>query len=218
MQEMGAEHSQQFGVSGPQLMQSHGVVWVVNRSKLIIHRYPSQEEEISVSTWIREPKGFTIPRDVEGRDGSGNILFEGCTFWVPVDMKTLRPQRAVQFTGGVIPNRETPLLFAPEKVAPLTEPRYTLDLPIMVRDIDGNCHVNNGVYIDWLVEAMVSVYGRTIDLAEVTMNYLQEIPLEAKGVRIQTQPLGNTGFLHSFVHPETGVEYARSKTFWEGLY
>ncbi len=214
-QELGAEHSQQVGVSGPQLAPQ-GVAWMVVRSRLEVIRYPELEEQITLATWVREPKGFFIPREVEGRDTAGNLLFQGCTFWVPVHMETKKPQRAVHFTGGVQPiSKEDELPVTPTKISALNEEHSTnLELPVMVRDIDANAHVNNGVYIDWIVESITRKFSKEYKLADVTMNYLLEIPEGEDSVEIRTVQLDKNSYLHSFCKPHGTIEYARAKTLW----
>ncbi len=217
MQEMGAEHSQLFGVSGPQLATKR-VAWIVTRTQISVQRYPKLEEDVELTTWIREPKGFFVPRDVEGRDKDGNILFQGCTFWIPFHIDKKRPERAINYIGGIdVATPEEELPFTPQKLKPLTAHEHALKIPVMVRDIDTNAHVTNGVYIDWLVEAMVQQFGWNIQLKSIAINYLQEIPQGVKEVEVRTQQVDDTTFYHSLVQPETGVEHCRAETVWEGL-
>ncbi len=215
MQEMGAVQSQLFGMSGPQLWEQ-GVGWVISRSQVVIHRLPLIEEDIQLSTWIREPKGFYVARDVEAKDLSGNTLFQGCNYWIPIHMETKRPQRAHQFTGGLEPLMEDESLnINPQKVTPITEPFHTLKLPIMVRDFDSNKHVTNGVYWDWIVEAVDRLDLNLTRVKDVTINYLKEIPYPARDVCIMTAQQEQGCFIHSFQNLAGTEEYAKAISKWE---
>ncbi len=215
MQEMGAVQSQFFGVSGPQLWKQ-GVGWVISRTQVVIHRLPHIEEDIQLSTWIREPKGFYVTRDVEAKDSDGKILFQGCNYWIPIHIETRRPQRAHQFTGGVEPlSEEEALGIYPQKVPPVAEPFHTLKLPVMVRDFDSNKHVTNGVYWDWIVEAVDRLDTNFTKVKDVTINYLKEIPYPARDVCIITSQQKEGHFIHSIQNIEGTEEFAKAMSIWE---
>lgn len=72
--------------------QKATIVWVVMRHEIDYLRPAFENEEISVATWVGEPKGAKWERFTEIRRGD-KILVKAKSIWVALDKQTLRPRR-----------------------------------------------------------------------------------------------------------------------------
>lgn len=87
--------SEELGVGVDYLADNHAA-WVLSSWQIRICRYPKLGEEITVSTWAYDFKGFYGCRSfkVEGEDKG--LLAYANSLWVFMDTDTMRPMRINQ--------------------------------------------------------------------------------------------------------------------------
>lgn len=153
MQEAAETHATSFGLSRTKLMDS-GVVWILYRQQLVMHRYPTFGETIRMTTWPAAIEGPIFPRYFLLEDEEGKPVVEAATSWILMNIHTRRPMRPSALPEKVPANSE--------RVAPLPLPgmlRVSDAQPLTERvvcysDLDVNGHMNNTRYIDWVCDAL----------------------------------------------------------------
>lgn len=146
--------SEELGVGVDYLADNHAA-WVLSSWQIRICRYPEFGEQITVSTWAYDFKGFYGYRSfkVEGEDGE--LLTYANSLWVFMDTDTMRPMRINQKMIDVYLPQMAEIIGTDWGNRKLQVPEGgTAGEPIRVQrcHIDTNHHVNNGKYVQMAEE------------------------------------------------------------------
>lgn len=146
--------SEELGVGVDYLADNHAA-WVLSSWQIRICRYPEFGEQITVSTWAYDFKGFYGCRSfkVEGEDGE--LLAYANSLWVFMDTDTMRPMRINQKMIDVYLPQMAEIIGTDWGDRKLQVPEGgTAGEPIRVQrcHIDTNHHVNNGKYVQMAEE------------------------------------------------------------------
>lgn len=180
-QEVSIRHTIELGVDRSKTLDK-GLLWVISRQSLTIHRMPSYDERIRLSTWpgktleILFPRYYRVDSITAGRpspeqnlhaqtgyDGSSEnvspVLAEGEAFWLLMD----REKRSFAFpraNGIAIP--QSPLAPVeqpfpkPLRCPPEIELTSVHTYSAQYSQIDLNGHINNANYYDIIDDLQAS--------------------------------------------------------------
>jgi len=91
-------------------------------------------------------------------------------------------------------------------------------LPVMIRDLDINGHVNHVVYAQWALESVPLETWNSHHLVGIELNYKAEVH-HGVSVNIQSEELptvvGQKQYAHQIFRQDTGIEVARARTTWQ---
>ena len=134
-------------------MNEKGLFWAVLRHRVLIHRLPRLQEQVTFRTWPMPTTRVAYPRCVQALDSQGNVLLEAVSLWVIMDKEKrsmiLPGKSGVEVSGilyGCEP--ETPNSLAPGSHA--LERLWT----VTRHDLDVNGHVNNAKYLDHIQDLL----------------------------------------------------------------
>lgn len=163
-------------------MMRAGFGCAVTRMKLRLNHTPVLGEELRVSTWAKENyKDKVIYKDYMVRDSRGNILVEGTSSWLLVDMKTGKavPPSTSPYPVPIEEGKEA----LPEKLDILSMglfPKVIDQMQARNTDMDINHHVNHCRYVDWVLDALSRDEIKNRGIRSIQMNYIQQVPLGEK--------------------------------------
>ncbi len=163
-------------------MMKAGYGCAVTRMKLRLNHTPVQGEELFISTWAKENyKDKVIYKDYRVRDGRGNVLAEGTSSWLLVDLKTYKalPPSASPFPIPIEEGKEA----LPDKLEILSMglfPKVVGHEQGRNTDMDINHHVNHCRYVDWVLDALSKEEIKIRGIRSIQMNYILQIPLGEK--------------------------------------
>lgn len=153
-QQMGSEHLVQFGLDYNR-MADDGMVFLVAKQLMKIHRRPAFNEKLVLTTIPRKPKGAQFIRDTLFETEDGERLIDVSIAWLladPQSHKILRPSVFDRYGLEMFPNDGE------------TITRYRIHCPVgtgtshlrQVRfsDLDYNGHMNNAVYASVVLDAL----------------------------------------------------------------
>jgi acyl-ACP thioesterase len=157
--------------------------------------WPKWNDRIRVETWVRPSEGAFAVRDFFVFDEQGRLIGEATTSWVRLAFDTHKPIREplTDFPAGT-----GRCSFDAEKI-PVRTPEVTPGLTTLARfevrnsDIDGNQHVNNTRYSQWVLDAIPIASHSQYVLDEYSVNFLSETRL-GDAVEIQSSP--DEGYYH----------------------
>lgn len=172
-QEVAGRHFDGMGLSY-EALREEGMVYLVTREAIQIHRMPAYGETLRIETWFKENRGAQYIREVKILSGEDTAV-EIDTAWVLTDAVSHRILRPSAFRHevpqlneclGVKANKiEMPGLM--EK-AGCREIRWS--------DIDCNGHMNNAVYADIVLDFLPDDFkGKAI--REFRIAFISEILL-----------------------------------------
>lgn len=216
LQEAAEGHAATVGLGATDLLR-RGRTWVLTRYHLELLRSPRRGEHLAVSTW---PSGRAAPfatRDFEVADAAGERVLRATTSWAMLDVATMRPVNP----ADVLPEDFVRPVRALESNFPslprLAAAEGEVTLPVMLRDLDVNVHVNHTVYVSWAVESLPLEVLRGHRLHGLEINYRAaarygDTVVSRRGPR--TEEDGDLVFVHGIVHAGTGAELTRLRTRW----
>ncbi len=156
-----------------------------------MREWPRWNDRLRVETWVRPADGAFIVRDYALYDEKGVLIGEASTSWLRLSLDTHKPIREAITDVSTGSGRCS---FDAEKI-PVRNDGVTTLARFEVRnsDIDGNQHVNNTRYSQWVLDALpIASHGQYV-LDEYSVNFLSETRL---GDMIEVQSLQDEGYYH----------------------
>ncbi len=216
MQEAAMENVLRLGVSVWDL-EPEALSWVLMRKQLHIDRLPLLGEDLTIETY---PAGFDGPftfRDYHIFDSEGQPVAHAGTRWLLMNLESRRPARVpvhirenveVPDPGTCLPRPDRSTLTPPGPAA--TETYFR----VHYHDLDFNQHLNNTIYIRWLLDALPAALPAGGGLTGMDITYHHEARL---GDRIisRCEKVATGHYLHQLLRETDETELARGLTRWQ---
>jgi acyl-ACP thioesterase len=174
LQEAATIHAAELGVSVESLIED-GCAWVLSRMRVVVHRWPTVDDEVVIETWPQALNRLTTERRFEVRLADGPVLATATTLWLVLDLERRRPIR--------VPSRIVEALSrhdvgdTPVRAEKLNDPNLVegqSEFGVRRSDLDLAGHVNNTSYVEWIVEAIPDDLWSRHVLSELDISYLAE--------------------------------------------
>jgi medium-chain acyl-[acyl-carrier-protein] hydrolase len=215
LQESAGNHAHDMGF-GFQQMSKSGLIWVLTRLKIIVHKYPHWSHELKAETWVVNREKFFSRRDFEIRSKSGEVLISAVSGWMLVDIKTKRPQLVESFAMNIdfFPER---LAIAQEldKIPELNQVDTEDTYQVIYSDLDIVNHVNNIQYMRIILDAQPFELRSKYHVKSFEINYIAEALMNDE-LNILTQSLNDQHmYLHEIRRVSDKKVICRSIIEWE---
>jgi acyl-ACP thioesterase len=188
LQEAAIRHADQSG-SGAHAKATRGESWVLHRMAVSVHRYPRYEEALRVCTWSSGIRAFKGYRDFRAYCG-GELVVSASSVWLYFNIAAKMICRVPREIAAGFPTHSDAVFFPELEKLSLDAPAEGAPGPeISVRysDFDGNGHVNNTVYFDYLQTALAAG-GHSPRPAALQVQFLREITPATGQVRVSLEP------------------------------
>lgn len=173
VQEMAGTHVRRMALSpAPEEL---GLIWVITRHRVQIRRWPRLGETVRLETWPLPTTRVAYPRSVVAYDRDGNELFRSISLWVLVDRTSralVLPKKSGICIRGVLLGNELPSPRGLSQGVCAAASRRT----VRFTDLDGNGHMNNCRYLEWVADLLPASFHRAHTLTDMTLCY----PTEAR--------------------------------------
>lgn len=187
LQEAAIRHANQFDI-GTHAAVSRGESWVLNRMAVAFHRYPRYGDPIRVETWSSGVQGFRGYRDYRVFVGD-ELTVSASSLWLYLNLKTKSLTRVPMEIALHFPSLDEPV-FEPalDKLSSMPPVPSSNAFAISLRysDFDGNSHVNNTSYFDFLQTALVKG-GLSPKPNRLQIKFLKEIRPEVEGIEVKLE-------------------------------
>ncbi len=150
-----------------------GLFWAVSRHRVEITRLPRLGETVTVETWPMPTTRVAYPRAMAMYDAQGQLLAQAVSLWVLMDRDTramVLPGKSGVTVNGITRGTELemPKSFLPKELT------HTADRAVTYSLLDGNGHMNNTRYLDWVEDLLPSAYHSAHPVAAFTVCYHAE--------------------------------------------
>lgn len=155
--------------------------WLLSSWQIDIQRMPLMGEEVIVSTWPYDFKGFIGYRNYTMTDSDGNTLAAANSLWTLVDLAKHCPVRVTEREiKGYQVHEKFDMEYLPRKIKVANEGQKQDAIIIGRERIDTNGHMNNGQYISLAGEFVPD------DLAfdRVRVEYKKEVKYGSKVIPV----------------------------------
>ena len=230
IQECACNHAQGiWGVaqSMPEDMRKANLTWVCTRLHLRMRTYPKWGDKVNVSTWFLNQGKIAARRDYRINDhNSGEQLGEATSQWVVFNLETRKMARIPQsvsddFATQVCHDSVMEEGYVADKLPDVNDIGAVCMAPmrhyVRRNDLDMNGHVNNVVYVHWLLESVPSDVWAGHVLKEIILEYRSECnfgdSIEATCCELNSENGDQFVLLHKLERPGQG-DIVRAKTVW----
>jgi acyl-ACP thioesterase len=174
MQEAARNHAHKLGW-GVQLLKSKQQFWVLSRMIISIDEYPTTGTSIEIETWPKDKEKIFALRDFLVRQDE-KIIARGTSSWALLQLPSRRPASLDGF-GDIMTARKDmhAITETPQKLPSVEKPDGTFTHQVVFSELDQNGHVNNGRYINWLMDTFLTDFHRANRVQTMQLNYLAEV-------------------------------------------
>jgi len=175
LQDMETEHAYNIGVGRDVLQKKYGIIWVLNRVKGEVIRYPMFKEEITIETWPEPPEKVQFNRNFLVYDKDGNIIVRAFSQWVVIDFITRKLRRS-SIIEEEFPkvDRERAIDCTQGKIKPSGKLNLSYKKTVGYSDIDINEHLNNAKYIDYIMDCFSLENHKKYSVKSIDIDYMHE--------------------------------------------
>ena len=171
---------QEKGFGTRELLERHGLLWVVVRSKYEVVAAPAPHALVTARTWTDTPTRLGFRRESQLLDEAGTLLVKGTADWIMMDAKTRSFASVLDVwpdggDGDARKNFESKLKklrsFEAQGAAHRVVPVWS--------DLDANGHVNNTRYASFVMDALgcAADSGRKQRVKSMQIDYRRELRL-----------------------------------------
>lgn len=157
-------------------MSERGLTWIIIQYNIKVNRMPTRREEITLETEALSYNRFFTYRAFRAFDESDNLLVEVITTFSVMEMATRKLTQVSKELVAPYQAEEIRTMVRASKIKPVNKETLT-SMPFRVRylDIDGNMHVNNAKYFDWIINTVDVEILENYLIKAVTIKYEKEV-------------------------------------------
>lgn len=216
MQEAAMQNVIQLNVSVWDL-EAQNISWVLLRKSMQVFRLPRLGEQIRVLTC---PTGFDrrfTYRDYKIFGADDELLLQSSSAWLLMDMVSRRmapiPPFILEFESKM-PALEDRLPRPDFRFPKFEQAHFTKTFEVNFHDLDFNLHLNNTLYIQWMLEAMPHEMLQHKRVAGMEVLYRAESRWNDV-LYAETQVLDDHTYLHRLMKKGEEKELAMALSRWE---
>lgn len=191
--------------------------WMIHRWKVKFNRFPLVKEDLRVKTWISSFDKFYAHREFIILDKEEQIIGKATVIMIFLDMKRKRPIRIpIEYNDlykvNGITNFNDYHDFKEEYKTNISK-----NFSIRKSDIDYNNHVNNIVYLMWMLEVIPDEIEGEYKLIEIEILYKKEVLYGNNIISIIDEGEfkgGSIEFIHIIIDESTGELHTLGRTSW----
>jgi acyl-ACP thioesterase len=178
-QELAYHHASELGV-GYDALKERGNTWVLSRMRIQMDRYPLWNDRIVIETWPSGREKLFALREFRVLDEKGQLIGKAGTAWLILDIKThrlIRPEAEFERFKLIVYDEH---MFgeALGKVSLPDELQAIGEHKVVFSDLDILGHVNNVKYLEWCIDAALSIHNRDREIRELEINFSHEALLD----------------------------------------
>ena len=133
---------------GADVLRQKGRVWLLSSWQIEVERLPKEGEEVKISTWAYDFKGFYGYRNYVMETAKGERLAYANSIWVYLNADNGTPRKVDdEESKGYGLEEKLEMEYAPRKVTMPIRSVTREPFEVLPCDLDLNHHVNNGRYI-----------------------------------------------------------------------
>jgi len=218
MQETAWHHADHLKVGYSDLAEQK-YFWVLSRLSLQMEQYPGWDEKIKIRTWLTGMGRLFALRHFSIANSKGDILGTAKSGWLVLDLKSRRPQRIEPVFKHLLHLFDgLPSTEEPEKLPSPVRSKMEKSYMVRYSDIDMHHHVNNTIYIEWILDSYPFEMNQTHQIHTFEINFLAESSYGDE-ISVHTEPVENfpLALLHSVFRKGDGRELCRAKVSWKRI-
>jgi len=212
MQETAHNHADNLGV-GYAFLKGKNLVWVLRGQRVRVERFPGWGDRIKIQTWPSGKDKLYYYRDFRFLSEDGERLGFATTKWMVVEVGSRRPQRSDSHFDFELWHNER--VYGEEFIKPesISQPEFRDSIEVRWSDIDIYQHVNNAVYIEYIIEAQRRRFNHQQDLKEIKIEYAAEA-VYGDRISLEGQRISDFRCLYRLTRERDSKTICTAETVW----
>lgn len=156
-------------------LQSDDYTWVLSRFVMDMDRFPLENEEITIETWIQDVGAMFTTRNFRITNGDDKLIGYASSSWAVIDMQTRQSvllDTLPSLNEFIFP--ETTPIGTPTRIANV-KGDVSNRFKVKYSHIDVNRHASSPFYIQWIADCFSLDFYLTNNLKRFEINFLKEI-------------------------------------------
>lgn len=216
LEEAAAEHCYAIDHSLYQLLDRN-IGWVLSSGLLRMERFPRYKEKITIRTWL---SGYSAVRGFRENliyDEQQNIIGRGKGLWIFFDIERRRPSSIFPeiINRWSFLNKESIAFNPAGKILPAEKGEITHYFEVQDSEIDMYRHVNNVIYLHWLLDSIPYNIIETCYMNEINGHFISEVSRGDKVTVLTNFDESNNSFIHTIRNTDSGKVCALATTKWK---
>ncbi|WP_262315717.1 acyl-[acyl-carrier-protein] thioesterase [Lacticaseibacillus parakribbianus] len=170
-----SEHQLDRLDAGIAALAKHGAGWVITQYHIAITRMPKVEEPLVVGTEASGYNKLMTYREYWVKDPAGNTLATMSGAWVMMDLTTRKLIPIIESFAAKVEAPKTTKVRRYPRLPKLTDFAHRQPYTVRYFDIDGNGHVNNTHYMEWMEDALGADFLTHHRLTGVDIKFAREV-------------------------------------------
>lgn len=190
-----------FGILG---LQKKNLTWVLSRLVIEMNRIPSENDTISIETWVEKIGIAFTTRNFRISDAEGIIIGYAASTWAVMDMKTRRsiPLDTIPSLKEFIVDEQTPI-GEPDHLSGV-DGEIVNSFTVRYSKIDVNNHANSLYYIQWISDCFSLDFYRAHTIRRFEINFLKELTIDDKG-KVHREEVAPGDFRFEIITRDKGI-------------
>ncbi len=185
-------------------LQKENFTWVLSRLTIEMERMPTEEDTISIETWVEKVGTAFTTRNFRIADSSGAIIGYAASTWALMDMDTRRgvPLDAVPSMKGFVVDEQTPV--GDPVHLPAVNGEIGNSFTVRYSKIDVNNHANSLFYVQWISDCFSLDFYRAHKICRFEINFLKELTINDKG-KVHVEESAPGDFYFEIITRDKGI-------------
>ena len=192
-----------------------GYTWVLSRLVIEMDRIPTENDSISIETWVEKAGTAFTNRNFEITDSNQEVIGYAASSWAVMDMNTRRgvPLNSIPSIQDFVISKSTPI-GEPERIGS-TEGEIANSFTVRYSKIDVNNHANSLYYVQWISDCFSLDFYRSHKIRRFEINFIKELTIDDKG-KVHREEVAPGDFYFSIISRDKGV-VCRARILFEKL-
>ncbi len=197
-------------------LQSENYTWVLSRLVIDMKRMPTEDDTLTIETWVEKVETVFTTRNFHLTDGAGKTIGYAASTWAVIDMKSRRsvPLDTLTVMKSFIVPESTPI-GEPTRI-PNAKGEVANTFTVKYSDIDVNGHANSLHYVRWISDCFSLDFYKKHFIRRFDINFLQELTFGDEG-EVYQEPGAEGEYQFQIVTRERGAA-CRARLLFEDAY
>lgn len=194
-------------------LHSHHMFWVLSRMYVVVEKYPSWQDEITLHTWSAGTDGMYAYREFIIEDDNGNVLLRANSAWLILDIETKKIILLKKHIHTFPRYHETSACREPERLRPEKAAEELSFSPVLFSELDINRHFNSVKALERVLDHYGIDFLNQYEPETIEINYLKE-GLAGDSLGVSSQKTGENDYQSSIIREKDGMNLSHVKVFW----
>lgn len=168
------EQSKELHATSENLMEM-GYTWMIYKWRVDFEDMPRENQKIKIVTWASDFMRLNAFREFEVYNEENKKIISASSVFLMVDINKKKPIRIPEEVAEIFGVEKKKNFDSIERFKIKGDLFSEETLKVKSENIDVNNHVNNAVYVDWIVNSMPEEFRKNYKLKSLNIIYHKEI-------------------------------------------